>query len=166
MCKTDQLPSCGPGAKPILLDNYCQAFPLGAKLEWVRAGITVENSNTIYSFAWSFMNPAVAYCPAGANGTTVWYPAITSFKGRVNCLCTTATSCYFTPQGQGSTDAQAAVSNLNSAINLTFHGEHDCIQGSYVHLHRAATAPGDWRNKSCRQQASLGSRMHASSAVL
>lgn len=128
VCRTDQVPSCGPGAKPIKLDDLCTAFPLGAKLQWIRANVERDSLNgTAYAASSNFTTPAVAYCPAGANGTNVWYPYITSFNGRVNCFCTADTSCKFTAQGQTSTDSAFAVTNFNPAINITLHGERHYV---------------------------------------
>jgi hypothetical protein len=108
------------------LDNFCTAFPVGAQIQWVRAVIGLDPTTNVTSYSVSNQNftiPAVVDCPAGAFGTNVWYPFITSFKSRTNCLCTDKTSCKFVSVGQSSSLSTASFSKFNSTINVTIHGE-------------------------------------------
>lgn len=136
VCRTDQLPQCGPGAKPINLANFCTAFPIGAQLSWIRATITApaqSGGDVVYGPGIP-VNPGIAYCPAGANGSNVWYPAITSFNGLTNCFCTAAATCQFTAQSTAPADTAAVTQN--TAINITLFGK----QGTSRWFKRALTA--------------------------
>jgi hypothetical protein len=145
-CRQDAVPSCGPGSKPFLLDNYCTAYPVGSQIQWVRAAIELDQTTNTTSYSVNNQNftiPAVADCPAGAFGTNVWYPFIVAFKGRTNCLCTDKTSCRFASVGQSSTAASASFNRFNSTINITIHGEFqvDCFQLSSVHSLTCTSTP-------------------------
>jgi hypothetical protein len=122
-CRQAQVPACGPGAKPFLLDSYCTASPPGAQLQWARANIAVDPAgNAVYSFPTSFFTPPVVTCPAAANGTNVWWPVITAFKGRTNCFCTSAATCRFA-QTAPSPAVDVSGTTTNPNINITVHGE-------------------------------------------
>lgn len=143
-CRQSQVPACGPGGKPFNLNQYCTAFPLGAELEWVRATIVFPDATSpVNQFGGqlaNFTTPPVVTCPAGANGTNVWWPFITSFKGRKNCFCIVGqTSCRFGLVGQISGDPFLNPVTFNPAINITVHGE-SCA------LHVALSLPftSDW----------------------
>lgn len=129
VCRQQDVPSCGPGGKPFNLNNYCTAFPVGAEIQWVRASLIfpdTNTNNTIYGGETAnFTTPAVAECPAAANGTNVWWPFITSFKGRRNCFCVKGqTNCRFLRVGQVSSDSLLDPDTFNSAVNITINGEH------------------------------------------
>lgn len=126
VCRPNSVPACGPGAKPFLLDTLCTAFPVGAQLQWYRAESLYETStgNALYNLGTTVYQPPIVTCPAGANGTTVWWPAITAFKGRTNCFCTIgATTCRFTTTTTSTPPAGSAAVTTNPAINITVYGE-------------------------------------------
>lgn len=142
-CRQSQVPACGPGAKPFNLNQYCTAFPLGAELEWVRATIVFPDATSpVNQFGGqlaNFTTPPVVTCPAGANGTNVWWPFITSFRGRKNCFCVAGqTSCRFGLVGQISGDSFLNPVTFNPAINITVHGESCALHVvlSTCHTHK------------------------------
>jgi hypothetical protein len=135
VCRQQEVPSCGPGGKPFNLNSYCTAFPVGAELQWVRASLIFPDTsnNTIYGGETAnFTTPAVVQCPAAANGANLWWPFITSFKGRTNCFCVKGqTSCRFLKVGQVSSDSLLDPDTFNSAVNITIHGKSVVLWGRY-----------------------------------
>jgi hypothetical protein len=89
-CRKDNLlgatsyPLCGPNAKATSVNQYCTAYPPGSVLAWYEPRTFTTNDRVTQETS----------CPAGANSSSVKYPAIISFNGRTDCLCT-STNCYF-----------------------------------------------------------------------
>lgn len=109
-CRVDSLLNdtsyypCGPGAKPVRITQYCEAYPPGSLLA-VLESVSVLPYQTVPSVDGGVRISQEINCPAGAYAPTVKYPAIVAFNGRTDCVCQTGpaskTNCWFATSVEG-----------------------------------------------------------------
>lgn len=77
---------CGPGAKSIRIDEYCQAYPPGSIIGMVESTSPLPTRTVPTAESGARVSQEIN-CPSGAYAPSLKYPAVISFNGRTDCLC-------------------------------------------------------------------------------
>jgi hypothetical protein len=116
---------CGPNGKEVSINQYCTAYPPGARLAVYQPATTTSMAQLLPSIA----------CPAGAWSSSTKFPVIVSFNGRTDCLCpvNSNVSCWFV----SGPEARVAYPGGTAQAQTVFAGNGIDIPGKAGHLQGA-----------------------------